>query len=217
MKIPCFIIAFKRNTYLRKCIESLLPETRLDIIIVDNCPDNSAKPTADMFGVKYHPVGENLGHRVIWLKGICPAKGHYIVTDCDIVVPFKLPWLDRLLDGLKIQGYNKVGLGLNVRHIPDTYPRKAEVIKHENKTLYRRKIADTRFVEMPVDTTLALYRSEYIGYSIWGTESNYYTGVCKSLRTVAPFEAMHLTWQQPNPDYEQYINSILPNSTHWSK
>jgi hypothetical protein len=217
MKIPCFVITFKRNAYLRKCIESLLPETRLDIIVVDNCPDNSAKPTTDMFGVKYIAVEYNAGHRVVWTKQLCPTDMPYIVTDCDITVPHKLPWLDLLLQGLKIDGYNKVGLGLNVRHIPDTYPRKAEAIKHETRTLYRRKIADTRFVEMPVDTTLALYRSGYKHYSVWGTESNQYTGVCKSLRTVAQFEAMHLTWQEPNPDKEQYINSILPNSTHWSK
>lgn len=219
MKITTYVISYNRPSYLRQCVEALQHDQRLDIIIVDNNSDNVNLNEY----VNWNKMGENYGHRVCWSQGLVPSDRPYIVTDCDIIVPYKLPWLDLLLSGLDtMPQYNKFGLGLNVRHIPDSNPYKSDIIKHETKTLYRRELPDGRFVEMPVDTTLALYRTGYTNYSIWGTDSNHYTGICKSVRTVAPFEAKHLTWhmtesERQGEENRRYLKSLKPKSTHWSE
>lgn len=205
-KISCFVISYNRPAFLKKCVDALSMEERLEIIIIDNA------------------IGENYGHKVCWSQKLVPTDKPYIVTDCDIVVPYKLPWLDILLDGMeRLPKYNKFGLGLNTRWIPDSYPQKAEVLHHENHVIYKKPFGDARFIEAPVDTTLALYRAGYTKYSIWGNDSELqWTGECNSVRTFAPYEATHLTWHMTKEELagEEHLNyckTINKNSTHWSE
>ena len=223
-KIPCFVISYNRPTFLKKCVEALALEERLEIIIVAN--DGIFHENIIQ---KQIPKSSNLGHKVIWedeeiIKSIRDSNVPYIVTDCDIVVPSKLPWLDVLLSGMeRLPKYNKFGLGLNTRWIPDGYPQKAEVLHHENHVIYKKPIGDARFIEAPVDTTLALYRAGYTKYSIWGNDSELqWTGECNSVRTFAPYEATHLTWHMSKEElageeHQYYCKSINKNSTHWSE
>lgn len=230
-KIPCFVISYNRPSFLKRCVEALALEERLEIIIVDN---KSKRELVNSFGQKTLIMKENFGHKVVWSDGfnkiVLEYFGYdlnnqpYIVTDCDIIVPSKVNWLDVLLRGMeKYPQYNKFGLGLNTRHIPESNKQKAQIIQHETKNIYRKKIGDVNFYEAPVDTTIALYRAGYTKYSIWGNDSELeFTGECKSVRTFAPYEAIHLTWQMTpeeiaGEENQNYIATINKNSTHWSE
>lgn len=205
MEIPCFVISYNRPSFLKRCVEALSKEDRIEVIIVDNS------------------VGINHGHTVCWSQNLVPIDQPYIVTDCDIVVPDKLPWLDVLLQGMeRLPKYNKFGLGLNTSMIPTHYPQREQVLNHENRVIYKKNILDPRFIEAPVDTTLALYRAGYTKYSIWGNDSPIqWTGECKSVRTFAPYECTHLTWHMTKEElagdeHRNYCKTINQNSTHWS-
>lgn len=236
MKIPCFVISYNRPTFLKKCVEALLVDERLRVIVVDNASEqyDMVSMLMQMYpAIEFVRTEKNFGHTVIWsqefersFKMRVPTDQPYIVTDCDIVVQKRMPWLDILLDGMNrptLAKYNKFGLGLNTSRIPSWYPQRKQVIHHETEVIYRKRIQDHRFIEMPVDTTLALYRGGYTKYSIWGNDSPIqYTGECLSLRTEAPYEATHLTWHMTKEElagdeHRNYCKTIRPNSTHWSK
>jgi hypothetical protein len=219
MKIPCFVISYNRPSFLKKCVEALAQEERLQVIVVAN----DGFMLTDTPDVLYNPMSDNHGHTVCWSQNLVPTDQSYIVTDCDIVVPSKLPWLDVLLSGMeRLPKYNKFGLGLNTSQIPKSYPQRDQVLHHENKVIYKKNILDHRFIEAPVDTTLALYRAGYTKYSIWGNDSAVaWTGECRAVRTFAPYEATHLTWHMTKEElageeHQNYCKTINKNSTHWS-
>jgi hypothetical protein len=236
-KIPCFVISYNRPTFLKKCVEALAHEERVQIYIIDNGTPVDVWNKNGGLDVHVEAIFKNkinYGHTVLWNKEFQESFSQfgfdfsfnepYIVTDCDIIVPWKLPWLDVLLQGMeRLPKYNKFGLGLNTRHIPDGYPSKSEVLHHENHVIYKNPIGDARFIEAPVDTTLALYRPGYTKYSIWGNDSPLeWAGECNSVRTFAPYEATHLTWHMTKEElageeHKNYCKSIKSNSTHWSK
>lgn len=222
MKIPCFVISYNRPTFLKKCVDALMEEDRIEVIVIANDGMNY-----DWLPCVQIEMPQNFGHTVVWKLHEMQAgklgETPYIVTDCDIVVPSKLPWLDVLLQGMeRLPKYNKFGLGLNTSQIPKHYPQREQVLHHENRVLYKKNIGDPRFIEAPVDTTLALYRAGYTTYSIWGNHSPLqYVGECRSVRTLAPYECTHLTWHMTKEElageeHRNYCKTINKNSTHWS-
>jgi hypothetical protein len=235
MKIPCFVIHFNRPAFLQKCVDALGVDERLQIIVVDNASSSAAlNRFQNAHKAQIVRLRQNYGHTVPWepiFQNYVAGKfgidfsQPYIVTDCDIVVPERTPWLDVLLEGLgreALAKYNKFGLGLNITSIPAWYPQRAEVIRHETEVVYRRRINDDQFIEMPVDTTLALHRGGYNKYSTWGNDSPFqWTGECLSLRTQAPYEATHLTWHMTKEElagaeHMNYRKTTKPNSAYWS-
>lgn len=223
-KIPCFVISYNRPSFLKCCIEALAKEERLDVIIISNDGFDYNGYGHEIINTKTICPGQNYGHKVCWSQDLIPKDQPYLVTDCDIIVPQKLNWLDILLNGMnRLPNYNKFGLGLNTRHIPDSNKQKENIINHENKVIHRKNIGDPHFYEAPVDTTMALYRAGFTNYSIWGNDSELeFTGECKSVRTFPPYEAIHLTWQMTpqeiaGDENQNYLRMINKNSTHWSE
>lgn len=228
-RIKCFVIHYNRPTFLLRLLEVLSTHPRLDVCIVDNAsrPEcrQSAEALADRFGARFLAMDRNHGHTVVWSQGLSTrfAPGEpYLVTDCDVIPAAGVDWLALLERGLREHpAANKVGLELNVSRIPAAYPKRAEVIAHERTNLYRR-VLDASFQECSVDTTLALYRAGYHAYSVWGTDSNQWTGRCLSLRTLQPeFEADHLGWHVVPPYDEEtrrYFESIRGVAIgHWKE
>ena len=69
------------------------------------------------------------------------------VTDCDIIPP-NCDYLKLLNEGLdKYPHINKIGLELNISRIPKAYHKRAEVVNHEKKVLYRKEIKDKKKLE----------------------------------------------------------------------
>jgi hypothetical protein len=228
-RTKCFVIYFNRPTFLLRLLEVLSTNPRLDVFIIDNCSRaecrRSAEAIADRFGARLISMDRNYGHTVVWDRGLSLKYARdepYVVTDCDVIPGREGDWLALLEKGLiDNPEVNKVGLELNVSRIPAAYPKRAEVISHERGSIYR-KVLSPEFQECAVDTTLALYRAGYHKYSVWGTDSNQWTGRCLSLRTVQPeFEADHLGWHLIPPYNEetlQYFEAIRSTqSGHWKE
>lgn len=224
MKPKVFIIHYNRPTMLDKCMSAFDAEM-FDLYVIDNCSEEYNKQKA-MFLCKEHnaefiPLIKNYGHEVVWSHHISKTYApneQYIVTDCDVIPP-QNDWLKVLKQGLnKYPEINKIGLDLNISRIPDNFPRRAEVVSHEKKVIYRKQL-DRDYQLCGVDTTLALYRAGYHNYSVWGTDTNVWHGKCLSLRTVKPkYEAEHLGWYLVPPlDNETrfYFNSLNGRTGHW--
>lgn len=223
-KIRTFIISFNRLSFLKQQIEFLSQNNFLDLHIIDN---GSTYPPLlkylDELNCNITFLSSNEGHTVVWKRNIskkfCPNEP-YIVTDNDIL-PDQINFHELLIEGLeKYPEINKIGLGLHIDDIPINIPLRNEIISHE-KSMQRTYLDDLRFVKMPVDTTMAIYRAGYHNYSVWGTDSH--TEELKSLRTTHPsWQAKHLSWYLSPEDMKSeenkyYFNSIKEQSTHWSQ
>ena len=217
IKVPCYIISYNRPTFLKRTLDELIKNERLEIIIIDN--GSTSEPLLDYYnqikhGVEIRMYIENHGHTAPWKLDITKEckDTPYIVTDCDILVDkCKDDYLEVLEQGLiDYPEYNKIGLGLNTNKIPSGYANREKVINHENRVLYKKEIGSPTFFECAVDTTFAIYRGGYHSYSVWGTELSYWGGVCKSLRTNPPYQATHLGWHivEPTDEDKFYFESI---------
>lgn len=222
--MKCFIISFNRLTCLKKQLEYLLPNKDLEVIIVDN--NSTYQPLLDYYKTldcKIVYSEKNYGHTVVWdlklLDKYCPNE-KYIITDSDIILDHVAKdYLEIMQGALDVfKSYNKIGLGLNTNNIPYDYPRRSEVLTHENKIIHRKEIGSRVVYECPVDTTFAMYREGYSDYSVWGTATNTWYGECKSLRMKKPYESTHLGWHiiKKTEEDEYYFKSIKnEKSGHW--
>lgn len=221
--INTFIISYNRLSFLKQQVEFLSQNPMLQLHIVDN--GSTYPPLIEYLNNIDCPVTfmpDNQGHQVIWKRNKHPQVGYinsiseffckdepYIVTDPDII-PEDPNFHELLLQGLeKFPSVNKIGLGLRTDDIPESYPLREQILNHENEVLERKYIDDDRFVIMPVDTTLAIYRSGYHEYSVKG-----------ALRTTRSL-AKHLSWYITADDMKTeenkfYFESIKDGSTHWS-
>ena len=177
----------------------------------------------------------NWGHKILWSDEEIKKtfrhyvdEGPYLLTDCDVApndITFGGTWLSKLLEGLeKYPTINKIGLGLRKHDIPN-FKLRNEVNNHEN-SLFKEEVGDPDFVKMPVDTTLAIYRQGYFHWSVFGTDNVLFepaTKGCLSMRTRGwDYEAIHLPWYmtdkyKKSEEHQFYLNSISPNSTHWTE
>jgi len=224
-KIKTFIISFNRLSFLEQQVTELSKYSDLDLHIIDN--GSTYAPLLkylDEVDCNITFMPQNEGHEVVWEKGVsrffCKDEP-YIVTDNDIL-PYTDNWLSLLIEGLeKYPEVNKVGLGLRIDDLPVNIPFRDEIINHEQNNLFRQELNDIRFIKMPVDTTLALYRAGYHDYSIWGTCSNSDDSECKSIRTMYPNMARHLSWYLRMQDlqteeYKYYLEHLGQGTGHWS-
>lgn len=219
-----FIISYNRLSFLKQQIEFFSYVPDLDIHIVDNA---SIYPPLIKYlldldlntNIKMHRHFSNFGHKVVWerniSKSVC-ANEPYLVTDNDII-PEDKNFVQLLTEGLeKFPDVNKVGLGLRCDDIPKD--SSLGIIKTES-SLPKEKTNDPRFVRMPVDTTLAIYRAGYHNYSPWGL-NNKEREPCLALRTTQSL-AKHLSWylteeEMKNEENQFYFNSLKQGSSHWS-
>lgn len=223
-----FIISYNRLSFLREQIKFFRTIPGLHLHIVDN---GSTYPPLIGYlqylscysNITVHYMKHNYGHRVVWEKDlsrqICPDEP-YMVTDND-VIPEYPGFISILKEGLFLfPDANKIGLGLRTDDLPEG-PIKDQVIKHEIHGLPRMETSDARFIWMPVDTTMAIYRSGYHDASPWGTSADLGKLECRAMRTTTIL-ARHLSWyitpaEVKSEENQFYFNSLKNGSTHWSR
>lgn len=208
-----FIISYNRLSFLKQQIDFFSKNPDFKLHIVDN--NSTYIPLLEYLSRSLHFVysmPNNEGHKVVWSSGISKLISPdepYIVTDNDII-PEDPDFHKLLLEGLeKFPSVNKIGLGLRIDDMPVDYPFKQHVLNHEGEVLKRQDVGDPRFIGMPVDTTLAIYRAGYHEYSVKG-----------ALRTTQSL-AKHLSWyiteeDMKNEENKFYFESLKDGSTHWS-
>ena len=212
-RVPIVIICRDRLAPLRELLDWLKAAEYDRVILVDNAStyaplvDFLANTTAEVVR-----LGKNLGPRAPWCAEV-RSRLHpdrpFVVTDCDVVPDERCP---RDVIGhfagllLRYADLDKVGLGLRLDDLPDSYALKAEVIEWESQ-FWESEIAPGVF-RAPVDTTFALYRSPADGYTLE-----------RALRTGPPYLGRHLPWyansSYASEEEQYYLEHADRSVTHW--
>lgn len=221
--VPIFIISFNRPTALRTLIAKLVEMKQERIIIVDNCSTYEPllqyySEIQDSFEIIHMPT--NHGCHVIrklWKDGKFVKKyglktTNFIYTDCDVVPECPSDFAEKfnmILD--KYGTITKVGLGIRIDDLPDSFSARGKVIKWEsqfwNNEIIDREIGVTLY-PAPVDTTFSYQRANTSPE--WSE---------KCFRTGKPYIAKHLPWyiddSKLSEEDQYYIETARPRETHF--
>lgn len=211
---PIIVIVRDRLEPLLQLLAWLEKAGHDEIYLLDNA--STYPPLVEFLATTTHEMvaaGGNLGHRSPWTSGLVGRVGatrRYVITDPDVVPTEDCP-LDAvarfsdLLD--RHAGIDRVGFGLKIDDLPDTYRHKDGVIEWE-KQFWTDEIEPDVF-EADIDTTFALY--------LPGPRKPGAHG----LRTGEPYVARHLPWYEDsaNPSDEQryYLDHLDPTVNTWDQ
>jgi hypothetical protein len=214
-KTPILIICRDRLAPLRQLLDWLNSAGYERPVLIDNASTFPplVEYLADSTAIEVIRLEQNLGHLAPWRSDVVQASfgsaGPVVVTDCDVVPDAECPddAVERLAEVLlRHADVDKVGLGLRIDDLPDSYGLKDEVIAWETK-FWEAEIAPGVF-DAEVDTTFALYRR------LGDTHTT-----VRALRTGSPYVARHLSWYSDSsaPTEEQiyYRQHAAETTTHW--
>jgi GT2 family glycosyltransferase len=184
---PILIVIRDRYEHLKKLLAWLDKQGLHRIILIDN--DSKLPPLMDYLEKTPFQVlelGRNMKHTAPWSAGIVKVllpDDFYVVTDPDIIpVMTSGDVLPHLYDIHSKYPYHiKVGLGLKIDDLPDTYPLKQPVIEWERQ--FWKVELEPQVYEAGVDTTFALYKPHTYKYTLH-----------PSIRIGEPYTARHLPW-----------------------
>lgn len=213
--IPIVINNYNRLEYVEKLIKSLQSRGYNNIHILDN--DSTYPPLLEFYkktDVNVIYLRKNWGFRGIWESGIVKQfwSSYYVYTDADMELSKDCPedFMEYFLNIMeRYPKCFKVGFGMIIDDLPESFKHKKKVIEHESQ--FWLKELEQGLFEAPIDTTFALYRP-YTGTSTNAKKMN--------IRTGKPYLIHHLPWyiNSDNISEEElfYINSVT-KSTHWSE
>lgn len=214
LNYPVFINCRDRAEPLKKLLSWLKHEGMKDIILIDN---NSTNPELlEIYqSAKYEVVrlNYNSGHISLWNNRIIklfPHNQRFIYTDPDIIPAESahgaIVKFNSLLD--KYPEIKKIGFGLKIDDLPNSYHLKKDVISWEKK-FWEQKLEglEEDVFKAPIDTTFALYR-----------ESTPYLHE-PALRTGGKLVAKHEPWytdsNNPSDDLIYYLERADRASNSW--
>lgn len=179
------------------------------IIIVDN--GSTYKPLIEWYKeqklVKVLYC-QNLGHAGAWISNAVEELGseYYVVTDsdmglndtpCNTLTVLK----DKLVSNPSL---NKIGLGLNWQIVNKESPYYDRLNLYEKDRWEKSKIIDDIYVDVPIDTTFAMYNIK--NYFIGGGSLTY------------PYVARHYPWElsinHDNDEFRYYIKNASSSSSY---
>lgn len=214
LDIPVFIVCFERVNDLKKLVARLESTGVRRIVFIDN--DSTYEPLLRYYDNTAHQViklQRNEGHTAPWSRCIVRTltpESMYIVTDPDVLPDDNCPddFIDHMLDiHLRYPAHKKVGLGLDIKNIPDKYPLKKQVIEWESQ-FWKTELEPGVF-EAGVDTTFALYKPFTFTYTLH-----------PSIRLAEPYTARHMPWYKipgESTDEDTYYKlRASGNITSWT-
>lgn len=211
--VPIIINNFNRLNFLCKLIDSLEIRGYSNIYIIDNA--STYPPLLEYYKTcpyNIYRLNKNVGFKAIWETGIYEQfkNDYYVYTDSDMQIDEACPndFIEHFVTILKkYPTCQKVGFGIRIDDLPDSYVNKKKVIEWERQ-FWQKEVRPGLF-RASVDTTFALYRPYCRG------EANVYQ---KVYRTGAPYLIKHLPWYdlKDATDEEEYYLSTIATSTHWS-
>lgn len=211
--IPIIINNFNRLGYLKRMIDSLEKRGYTNIFIIDN--NSTYPPLLEYYSSCTYPVyllHKNVGYKAIWETGIYEQFKHsyYVYTDSDMEIDESCPkdFMEHFVKILQSDiTAQKVGFGIRIDDLPDSYQNKEDVIKWESQ-FWTNEVRPGLYRAW-VDTTFALYRPYCKGA----------TNMChKVFRTGYPYLIKHLPWYNLTElkSEEEFYLSRIRTSTHWS-
>lgn len=234
LKIPIIILTKDEPDFLLACVRSIVSRTNypFELIIVDNASkDPIQKKILEGLSLTYKVIhnqknnwvlGFNLGfHYVLDSEGL--DKDYYVLTDGDILVPLPkngVCWLTFLVDSMNKNFFiGKLGLGLDISAIK----RATNLSKaYENELNYLNGFKFDELVMAPVDTTMAIYRSDLFvhgGYSIYPGHASLMKPYYYVFRTYEVYQAKHLGWRKYKKrvyDYEGSLHDKIKCFTYFA-
>lgn len=215
---PIFIQNFNQLTYLKKQVSWFLQAGYRKIVIIDNA---SSYPPLLRYYNELEPSGsvciirrtDKSGKLALWKEGILQRLNiseEFVYTSSDIVPDECCPGdvVAYLASQLRNHGQIfKIGLGLRIDDLPETYAFRREVLVWEGR-FWRAPVARGMFMA-PIDATFALYRA--------GSEF----ALTPALRTGWPYLARHEPWYadpaHPSPEELYYRASLPPERGTWGR
>jgi len=210
---PIFINCRDRVTSLRDLISWLENAGHERIVLVDN--DSSYGPLLEYYEETPHHVvrlGKNLGPEAVWLADVpgslAPGLA-YVLTDSDVVPDPQAPddaveRFEHLL--IKYSDVDKVGFGMRIDDLPDTYRFRQDVVDWELQ-FWENEI-EPGVYRADLDTTFALYRPSVRSRTL------------AALRTGLPYVARHVPWYadsaRPSEEEEYYRSHADSAMTNWN-
>jgi SAM-dependent methyltransferase len=217
-QVPVIINSFNRLGSLRRLVAWLLRAGQEKIVIIDNA--SRYQPLLDYLTsleaarqATIVRLDGNYGQKALWERGLLSQLGietEYVYTDPD-VVPCDFCPTDaiRFLQAVLASEPRiaRVGLGLRLDDLPDTYRHKREAIDWERHFWLKPAARGLFFAN--VDTTFALYRPRR-GFDF----------ELPALRTGWPYLAAHEGWYldsgRPSDEDLVYSREASPKVTCWS-
>ncbi len=214
-KIPIIINSFNRYTYLKQLVDYLDANGYKNIIILDN--NSTYQPLLDYYDSSSFQVirlKENYGHLALWDSGMINSfkNGFFIYTDPD-VLPMSdcsTSFIYRFLYILfRFPEYRKVGFGIKIDDLPDSFSAKSNVKLWESK-FWSVPIGNDLY-KAHIDTTFALYEPFY---DVDPYSKDFYN----ALRTGGSLVVQHLPWYVDSSNLsieDKYYVSTANESATW--
>lgn len=188
-EIPVVINNFNRLEWLRAQLAWLETAGMRNISIIDN--GSTFPPLLAFYETTNYRIfrRQNMGPLALWgCEDLWRSvkDSYYIYTDPDVLPADYCPrdcaaFLKSQLE--QRPSLEKIGLGLKIDDLPDSYAKKSDVIAWESQ--YWESRLGTSLFRAAVDTTFALYRPRAMG-GWW----------LRGARTDEPFVARHMPWYQ---------------------
>jgi glycosyltransferase involved in cell wall biosynthesis len=201
MKIPVIINNRDFLTWPKAMVERISRYDNVgDIFIVDNA--STYEPLLEWYKTKPCEIikVDNLGQHAPWISGLAKKLNYYyVVTDADMGLndtpKDTLNYLKYKMDELNL---DKIGLGLNWKIVKEDAIYYNHMQNHERNRWRNTKVERGVAVDIPIDTTFALYRDNY---SFIGGAS-----------TFEPYVARHYPWEyslqqiHDDPEFQYYLD-----------
>lgn len=210
MRIPVIINNRDLITWPKAMVEKIRTyDNTGDIIIVDN--GSTYEPLLDWYRSKPCDIiyCKNLGQKGAWLSGVVKKldSEYYVVSDPDLGLDDTpqdtLLYLVEKMNQLELK---KIGLGLDWKSIGRSSPFYNSIMEYEGNRWKNSRINNNVYLDIPVDTTFALYKNKK--HFIGGASTGY------------PYTAKHYPWyftnekRQDNYEYMYYLtNASFSSST----
>lgn len=211
MKIPVIINNRDILTWPKAMIERIKKYDNVgEIYIVDNASTNIELKVwyrSEDCKAKVVYSEFNYGHTAPWkIKGLIDFP-YYVVTDSDLgLEDTPDDTLIYLLEKEKELKLGKVGLGLNWQIVRQESPYYNHMQGYELRRWLKTKVISDVAVDVPTDTTFALYSKPH--YFIGGGS------------TFAPYVARHYPWEltdeqfDQNEEFKYYIQNASNSSSY---
>jgi glycosyltransferase involved in cell wall biosynthesis len=213
-KIPVIIMNRDLLTWPKAMVEKI---EQLDgvgeIIIVDNA--STYEPLLQWYSTnpcRVVRLQENLGHLSAWSSGVVAALGDgpYVVTDPDLGLDgIPNDALTYLRDNMLRLGVEKIGFGLDWKCVTPQSPYWPHLMGSEKTRWERSRVDGGVYLDVPIDTTFAMY----------SRKQHWYGGAS----TGEPYVAKHFSWyltpeaRATNNEFTYYLeraNASCSYKTH---
>ncbi len=209
MNITAVLINRNLLTWPKAMVEKIQTyENLAEIIIIDN--ESTYEPLLDWYATSPARILRipNVGHVAPWI----PELNAQIKTDFYVVSDPDLDLSDTPTDTMRFladclvrhKHLEKIGLGLDIRSVPEASPYFAHVNNHEKK-MWALPLLDGILRRAPVDTTFAIYNKNIMNsYKITGARTDY------------PYVAKHIPWAvvDRSEEFDYYIQSANKSSSY---